>query len=161
MKMFLKGEMIMIKSKKFIVVFAAFMLIAVLLTGCNPDTAGENELEGDAGISTPGTPYEEEPAETDDQTETDKQAETDNKKDEAGAATNVSGTLKSFDAKTGMITIDTQSNDKLELNVIEESKILINNLPATSEKLTDIIGSEVSVEYNAETNNVEVINIKG
>lgn len=145
----------MIKSKKFIVVFAAFMLIAVLLTGCNPDTAGENELEGDAGISTPGTPYEEEPAET------DKQAETDNKKDEAGAATNVSGTLKSFDAKTGMITIDTQSNDKLELNVIEESKILINNLPATSEKLTDIIGSEVSVEYNAETNNVEVINIKG
>ncbi|KUO69343.1 MAG: hypothetical protein APF77_02355 [Clostridia bacterium BRH_c25] len=137
----------MVKNKKFMVIFAVFILSAALLTGCSTFTEGEIGQE-EPGISDSGAPTDNE------------QATTGNQADEVQATANANGVLKSFDADTGLITLVTQSGDNLELKVTGESKILISTSPAALDQLATIIGSEVSVDYHDETKTVTAISIK-
>lgn len=155
-------RMMMIKNKKFMIILAAFVLsIALTVTGCNAGIEGEavpgEEDSIEDSINAPENTGGEEPA-----AGTEEQAgETEEPTDEVQATANAEGTVKAFDAGTGMITIAVQSGETLELKVTGESKVSVSESPAGADKLSAIIGSEVSVEYNTETNTVMEINVKG
>ncbi|MEA4845964.1 MAG: hypothetical protein VB106_01895 [Clostridiaceae bacterium] len=141
----------MIKSKKFVAILVVFVLSTILMTGCNPGTVEESGLGAEDSVN--GQAVEEGQAAEEGQAETDSQADEDQ--------TTVNGTIKAFDSNTGAITLITQNGDKLELKVTGESKILAGTDPVTPDQLTSIVGSEVSVEYQAETKAVTKINVKG
>lgn len=151
-------RMMMIKNKKFMIILAAFVLsIALTVTGCNAGIEGEAVPGEEDSINAPENTGGEEPA-----AGTEEQAgETEEPTDEVQATANAEGTVKAFDAGTGMITIAVQSGETLELKVTGESKVSVSESPAGADKLSAIIGSEVSVEYNTETNTVMEINVKG
>lgn len=141
----------MIKNKKFMMILAAFVLsIALTAAGCSADIEGENIPGEEDNINSSENTGGEEPV-----TETDKPA------DEAQTTANAEGKVEAFDADTGMITIAVQSGEKLELKVTGESEIFVSAAPASADKLSAIIGSEVSVEYSSETNTITKINVKG
>ncbi|HWR61998.1 MAG TPA: hypothetical protein VN580_10325, partial [Clostridia bacterium] len=141
----------MIKNKKFMMILAAFVLsIALTTAGCNAGIEGEAVPGEEDSINAPENTGGEEPA-----------AGTEEPTGEAQTTANAEGTVKAFDAGTGMITIAVQSGETLELKVTGESKIFISESTAGADKLSAIIGSEVSVEYSSETNTVTKINVKG
>jgi|GEM_PF-2048836 len=154
----------MIKNKKFMVILVVFVLSAALMTGCNAGTEGGAGLGGENSANVVGNPVDEGRAidkEKPAAPTNEEQAVTGNQASEAQATANVEGTVKAFDANTGMITLTTQSAEKLELKVTGDSKILVSASPATLDKLSTIIGSGVSVEYYTGTNTVTKINVKG
>jgi len=137
------------KSKKLIAIFAVLLLSAVVLAGCNPSTEGETGLEEESGMSTPETPS------------VDKREETENREDEARTTEKADGKIKSYDADNGIITLAVQGGSEMALKVTNESKILKGTSTVSLDQLAGIIDSEVSVEYNSETDIVTSISIKG
>lgn len=143
------------------VLLAVFILSTALLTGCNDGTGGETGLGGEDNALTTSAD-EGQAADGEETAATSGEGTTAGSQDGSGQAfANVDGTLKSFDAKTGLIILTNKSGDELELKLTDNSKILISAIPATLAELTNIIGSEASAEYDAETKNVITIDLKG
>ena len=152
----------MIKNKKFIVILAVTILSAALLTSCSVDDGGETQLEGN--------PEAADNNEFKDNTEdqavediiTDQPVEditTDQDETQSQDTIIASGTLIATDAATGTVTITTKDDDELILEVTSESKIQIDDSLSTLDQLATKIGSEVSVEYQAETKTVTVVSV--
>lgn len=148
--MFRKGEKTLFKYKRLIAVFAALVLSVVFFTGCT-DTVGETGKE-EAGINDTGASSGSEQASGDSRQTDDYQ--------EKQATANAEGTIKSFDADTGTITIVTDDDDQLVLTISGESKIFVGTSPEEPYKLSDAIGSKVTAEYLTETKIVTAISIK-
>ncbi len=151
----------MIKNRKLMVIVAVFILSAALLTGCNDGTQGESGLGGEDNVSGTSADEGQTAGGEEDVVPTGEGAATGSQEGSGQTFANADGTLKSFDAKTGLITLTTQSGEELELKLTDGSKILISTTPATLAELANIIGSEASVEYDAEAKTVTEIDIKG
>lgn len=137
----------MAKNKILIVIFAVFMLGAAILAGCSASTGNETIPEEEAGINAPEAPYTEE-----------KEAN-DNQGNENQAASAANGTLKSYDANSGTITIVDQSGEEMVLKVTDDCKVTKGTLPVKLDELADMTGYNASVEYDAEAKTATAIKI--
>lgn len=122
----------MTKNKKIITILAIFVLCATLLVG--------NVLA------------EEEQTIQSEQTEQAVEIQQNNTLAETG-------TLKTVDSSAGTIVIETADNIELVLTITNESSIKIGGVLSDISTLANHIGAKVSVEYQENTKNAQVINI--
>lgn len=149
------------KNRKLMVILAVLILSAALLTGCSDGTQGESGLEGENNISGTSADEGQTAGGGEDVVPTGEGTTAGSQEGSGQTFASADGTLKAFDAKTGLITLTAQSGEELELKLTDGSKILISTTPATLAELANIIGSEASVEYDAEAKTVIEIDIKG
>ncbi|KPU45983.1 hypothetical protein OXPF_04630 [Oxobacter pfennigii] len=141
----------MTKSKNLIVMLAVLMLSAVLFIGCSPsggaETSPDDQTEGQTleDITTGQNEI--------DQDEADQ--------DETQSESTISGTLKSVDAASGMITITTQNGDELAFKATSESKFFVGESSLTITELADKTDLKVNIEYDSETKDLISISIQG
>jgi hypothetical protein len=82
-------------------------------------------------------------------------------KSEAKASTSVSGTLKAVNPIQGTVTIARQGSADLVLAVTLQSRVRLNGASSILAVLATKIGSQVSIEYNAQTNMITTLDVKG
>jgi len=80
---------------------------------------------------------------------------------ESQAKINVSGTLKAVNLAEGTITITTSEGDDIILSISSSTEIRLGGAISRPLSLVTHIGSELEVEYNADTNTAISINIEG
>ncbi|MBA1335468.1 MAG: hypothetical protein HPY66_1093 [Firmicutes bacterium] len=146
----------MIKNKKFVFILAIFILGAVFLAGCGVGAGEETEQEGEAGVTDTAGPAGEEKAVGEEEAVPADEEEA----AEAQATTTTSGTLKAVDAAARTVTIATESDGELVLEVTDKSKILVDESFVTYVQLVNKIGSEVIVEYYDGTKVVTAVSIQ-
>ena len=122
----------MLKYKNFIAILLVFMFGAALLTGCAGEETGETVPDDESGLS-------------------------DNHLQDTATA---GGALKAVDTAAGTLTIATESDGDIVLEVTDESKIFIGGSLSNLEELADKIDSEAYVEYNSVAKTVTEVNIK-
>ncbi|MBM3924368.1 MAG: DUF4382 domain-containing protein [SAR202 cluster bacterium] len=81
---------------------------------------------------------------------------------EAGATiqTTATGTIKMLNALTGAITIAAQNGSEMALKLTSDTKITVNGAASTALIAAAKIGSQATVQYNAQTNVTSSIDIK-
>lgn len=151
----------MLKNKKLVFILAVLMLGAVLLVGCGADIGEEIEQEGETGITDTGSPAGEEEAAGEEETAPVDEEESEGEEAaETQTTTTASGTLKAVDASDHTITIATENDDELVLEVTDKSKIFMDESLVTDAQLVNKIGSEVIVEYYDGTKVVTAVSIQ-
>ncbi len=138
----------MIKKKRFVVILAVLLMFFVLLAGCSNDAEDANNgLNGEAGLS-------------DNQELEDESVQIETQDQEDQDIATAIGTLKEVNIDNGTLTIATESDGELEIEVNGTSEIFVDESLVTFAQLADKIDSEVSVEYNRETKEVTAIRIQ-